>query len=242
MFISKKILIGIISMLVIAVIAAGLFVTFSPVRISFAQAPTPTAQPGQGASTSRGQAGYADFFLSAFASHLGIGVDRVKEAYQQAISDTLDQAVKDGKLTHDQADKLKNNLTNRLDQGMLPGILGWYRFGPFERFGPDRGVLIGRKGAFELSSFANALSMTQADLASELRSGKTIADVAKEKNIDLTQVKTSVLSDLKSKLDQVVQNDKLTQAQADEIYNQLSTNFDTFVNRTWPTGPFWRMK
>jgi hypothetical protein len=150
--------------------------------------------------------------------------------------------VKDGKLTQDQADRLKNQLTDRLDQGWLPGFLGLRRFGPFDRFGFGRGGLIGKKGGFELSSFASALNMTPAELANELRSGKTIANVAKEKNIDLTQVKTSVLSDLKSKLDQVVQNGKLAQTQADRIYNQLDANFDAFVNRTWPMGPFWLVK
>ena len=67
----------------------------------------------------------------------------------------------------------------------------------------------------------------------ELQSGKTIAAVAQEKNVDLTQVKTSVLADLKTNLDQVVQAGKLTQAQADQVYSQLNTNFDTLVNQPW---------
>ncbi len=242
MFISKKILIGIAGVLVLGAIAAGLFVALSPVPISFAQEPTPTVPPGSGLSVKGGLGEYTDFFLNAFASHLGVSIDRVKEAYQGAISDTLDQVVKDGKLTQDQADKLKNAFTDRLDQGLLPGFLGFPRLGRLPRFGFGRGDLFGRKAGFEISSFANALNMTPADLTSELQSGKTISDVAKEKNIGLDQVKTSVLSDLKSKLDQVVQNGKLTQAQADVIYNRLGTNFDTFVNRTWPIGPFWLVK
>jgi len=245
MFTRKKILIGIAGILAITVIAGGLLVALSPTGISFAQSPTPTAPPSSAAPATSGSNNYMDFFLNALANRLGVTVDKIKEAYTGAISDTLDQAVKDGKLTQAQADQLKTDLTNRMNQGLLPkffGFFGFPRFGPFERFGFGRGGFDGVKGGFELSSFASALNMTQADLTSELQSGKTIADVAKEKNVDLATVKTSVLNDLKTKLDQSVQNGKLTQTQADGIYNQLSTNFDSFVNRTMPTGPFWRIK
>ena len=88
-----------------------------------------------------------------------------------------------------------------------------------------------------LSSFAKALNMTEADLMTELQSGKTIAAIAQEKSVDLTQVKTSVLADMKTNLDQVVQAGKLTQSQADQIYSKLSTNLDNLVNQTWPMYP-----
>lgn len=245
MFTSKTVLIGIIGVLAVTLIAAGMLVAFSPARISFAQAPTPTAPPATGAPANGGLNSYTVSFLNAFASRLGVTVDKVKEAYAGAIGDSLDQAVKDGKLTQAQADQLKTNLTNRLNDGMLPeffGFFGFRRFGDFDRFGFGRGGFFGGKAEFGLSSFASALNMTQADLATELQSGKSIADIAKEKNVDLAQVKTSVLEDMKTKLDQSVQNGRLTQAQADEIYNQLSANFDTLVNKTWPMRPFWRMK
>ena len=245
MFTTKKILIGIAGVLAIVVVAAGLLVALSPTRISFAQAPSPTAPPGPGAPAKAGLSGYTDFFLNAFANRLGVTADKVKEAYTGAISDTLDQAVKDGKLTQAQADQIKTDLTNRLNQGLLPEFFGFFGFprkGGFERFGFGRGIFEGGKGGFDLSSFASALNMTQADLTSELQSGKTITDVAKEKNVDLATVKTSILNDLKTKLDQSVQSGTITQAQADSVYNQLSTKFDSLVNQTWPMGPFWRFR
>lgn len=245
MFTRKKILIGIAGILVIAVVAGGLLVALSPAGISFAQSPSPTAPPSSAAPATNGPNNYTDFFLNALATRLGTTVDKIKEAYTGAISDTLDQAVKDGNLTQAQADQIKTELTNRMNEGLLPkffGFFGFPRFGPFERFGFGRGGFFGGKGGFDLSSFATALNMTQADLTSELQSGKTIADVAKEKNVDLATVKTSVLNDLKTKLDQSVQNGMLTQAQADSVYNQLSTNFDTLVNQTWPMHPLWRFK
>ena len=68
MFTSKTVLIGIVGVLAVTLIAAGLLVAFSPARISFAQAPTPTASPSQGAPARGELNGYTDTFLNAFAS------------------------------------------------------------------------------------------------------------------------------------------------------------------------------
>jgi polyhydroxyalkanoate synthesis regulator phasin len=235
---SKKIWIGIAGVLTVAVIAAGAWLVASPLGLSFAQEPSPTPQPGQ-AATNKGV--YNTFFWNALANRLGVTLDKLKEAITGASSDTIDQAVKDGKLTQDQANQMKSNLQNRLNQGNLPGFgffgfrhgKGFGGFG-FGRFGLGRG---GFGVGNNLSSFAKALNMTETDLMTELQSGKTIAAIAQEKNVDLSQVKTSVLADLKTNLDQVVQAGKLTQSQADQIYSQLSTNFDNLVNRAWPMYP-----
>jgi hypothetical protein len=235
---SKKILIGIAGFLVVAVIAAGAWLVVSPAGLSFAQAPSPTPQPGQ-AAPAKGV--YNTFFWNALATRLGVTLDKLKAAITGASSDTIDQAVKDGKLTQDQANQLKSDLQNRANQGDLPGfgLFGFHHGRGFGGFGFG-GFGFGRGGfgmGDKLTSFAKALNMTEADLMTELQSGKTIAAVAQEKNVDLAQVKTSVLADLKTNLDQIVQAGRLTQAQADQIYNQFSTNFDNLVNQTWPMYP-----
>jgi hypothetical protein len=239
---SKKILIGTAGFLVVAVIAAGAWLVVSPTGLSFAQAPSATPLPGQATPT---KGVYNTFFWNALATRLGVTLDKLKAAITGASSDTIDQAVKDGKLTQDQANQLKSDLQNRANQGDLPGFgFFGYRHGrDFGGFGFG-GFGFGRGGfgmGDKLTSFAKALNMTEADLMTELQSGKTIAAIAQEKNVDLTQVKTSVLADLKTNLDQVVQAGRLTQAQAEQIYNQFSTNFDNLVNQTWPMYPHgWR--
>lgn len=254
----KIIIAAVAGLLVLGVIAAGGL--FLAVTKGFAQtpsatdtpaatqAPAATAQPG--ATTQNSGQAYEDFFLNAFANRLGVTVDKIKEAFTGAAGDTLDQAVKDGKLTQARADQMKTNLQDKMNQGILPffnfelgkrGFFGDFDHGGFGRgFGPGffgRGGFKGLMG-LGLDSFAKALNMNVSDLQTELQSGKTLADVVKEKNADLSQVKTSVLNDLKTNLDQAVTNGKLTQSQADSIYNQASTNFDTLVTQTWPAKPF----
>jgi hypothetical protein len=232
---SKKIVIGIAGFLVVALLATGAWVILSPTGLTFAQAPSPTAQPGQ-STTAKGV--YNTFFWNSLASRLGVTLDKLKQAFLGASSDTIDQAVKDGKLTQDEANQLKTQMQNRANQGDLPGFgfFGFRHGKDFGGFGFDRGFFGMGK---DLSSFAKALNMTEADLMTELQSGKTIAAVAQEKNIDLAQVKTSVLADFKANLDQAVTAGKLTQSQADQIYNQFSSNFDTLVNQTWMMHRGW---
>jgi len=214
--------------------ALGLWAWTTPVRTALAQQAGPTATPGTGNTVQKTWQAYRDFFIQQFASRLGVTTDKVKEAYSGAYSDMLDQEVKDGKITQAQADQLKQDLANRAAQGdALPG------FGPGEGRGHGfgkggmRGGMFGLGDEMSLASFAKALKMTEADLTSALQSGKTIADVAKDKGVDIAQVKTSVLADLEATLDQAVTNGKLTQTQADAIYNKASSGFDSMVNQTW---------
>lgn len=238
---SKKILFAAGGLLALVILVAGAWALVVPAKTTFAQQPTPTAQPGVATPAQGVWQSYRDFFLNALVERLGVTLEKFKSDYLGALTDTLDKAVKDGNLTQKQADQLKSKFSNRLDQGDLPGFFPPFGRRGFGHFGFGRGGFFGMKGGFELSSVAKALNMPVADLISELQAGKTIADVAKEKNVDLAQVKASVLSDLKARLDQAVQNGNLTQARADEIYNLASANFDSFANLTWPMGKFWRM-
>jgi polyhydroxyalkanoate synthesis regulator phasin len=177
--------------------------------------------------------------MNAFAARLGTTVDKVKEALRGAYSDTIDQAVKDGKLTQDQATQLKNDATNRFSQGIPFGFSG--RGGP-GGFRGKGGFGFGGPGGFHgemsMAAFATAMNMNESDLMTELQSGKTIAQVVTEKNLNLSTIKTSVLAALKTNLDQAVSSGKLTQSQADEIYSQAGAKFDNIVNQTWNQGEF----
>jgi hypothetical protein len=51
----------------------------------------------------------------------------------------------------------------------------------------------------------------------ELRQDKTLADVAKEKNVTLDDLKAAIVKAVGDQLDQAVKDGKLTQAQADQL-------------------------
>ncbi len=70
---------------------------------------------------------------------------------------------------------------------------------------------------------AQALSMTEAELRTELQTGKSIADVASAKGVSIDTIVSAVVADQTTKLAQSVTDGRLTQAQADTLLANLKT-------------------
>jgi hypothetical protein len=113
----------------------------------------------------------------------------------------------------------------RLAQQFAPRQRLAQQFAPRQRlaqqFAPRRGFALGEKrgffGADTLEAAANALGMKPADVTSALRDGKTLADLAKEKNVDEAKVKTAIADAEKAALDRAVQDGLITKERADAL-------------------------
>ncbi len=84
------------------------------------------------------------------------------------------------------------------------------------------------KAAFEAA--AKALGLTSDELKAQLKAGKSIADVATDKKVDLKTVKDAMTAAVKTTLDAQVKDGKLTQAQADKISAAFAKKLDKLVN------------
>jgi hypothetical protein len=82
----------------------------------------------------------------------------------------------------------------------------------------------------DLAAAAKALGMTDAELQAELESGKTAADVAKAKNVDLQKVIDAVVASDKAEIAAAVTAGTMTQAQADERLANLEQHVTDEVN------------
>ena len=187
-----------------------------PVMIAAALA---LAIVGVGAGFAQQDSGAADTFLSKVAAKLGIGEDKLKTAVDEAYSETIDEQVAAGKLTQDQADRLK-------ERGFDVAPM----FGP--RMGGMR-LMVGGVGVMQ--SAADVLGLTQEELMTQLKDGKSLADVAQAQGVSVDTLKTGLLAQVRTKLDTLVSDGKITQSQADEIYSRTESNIDTIINAT---GPF----
>jgi polyhydroxyalkanoate synthesis regulator phasin len=184
-----------------------------PVMIAAALA---LAVVGVGAGFAQQDNGAADTFLSKVAAKLGIGEDKLKTAVDEAYSETIDEQVAGGQLTQDQADRLK-------ERG--------FQLAPM--FGP-RG---GRMGdAHLMESAATVLGISADDLMTQLRDGKSLADVAEAQGISVDKLKTDLLAQVKTELGTLVSDGKITQSQADDVYSRTESNIDTIINATGPFG------
>ncbi len=83
-----------------------------------------------------------------------------------------------------------------------------------------------------LAVTATALGVTEAELRTELEAGKSIAQVAGAKNVNLQVVIDALVADHKAHIAQHVTEGKLTQAQADEKLAEVETRVTDMVNKT----------
>jgi Spy/CpxP family protein refolding chaperone len=83
---------------------------------------------------------------------------------------------------------------------------------------------------------AQKLTMSQTDLAAELRTGKSIAQVANERKVDVNTIVDAVVADRTAQINARVAAGALTQAQADQVLAQLRGHVTEQVNGVWTAG------
>ncbi|MBI5289436.1 MAG: hypothetical protein HY873_10750 [Chloroflexi bacterium] len=160
-------------------------------------------------------------FLARVAEKLGISAEQLQQAIRDAANDTVDEALANGRITQEQADKAHE----RINSGK--GLRGF-----FERRHDRREHRRDLVRHAIVQSSATALNMTVEELRAELQAGNSIADVANEQGVSLDTVKAQITSDAEAKLDELVANGKLTQEKADEALAKLTENLDDILNKS----------
>lgn len=90
----------------------------------------------------------------------------------------------------------------------------------------------GAKAGGLLQTAATFLGISVSDLQSALKSGKSLADVAKDKGKSVDDLVTALLAPTKKNLDQAATDGKITSAQETAILNKLTTVLTNLVNHT----------
>lgn len=140
-------------------------------------------------------------YLEKLAGVLGIDQGQLQAAMKSAGQQALDTAVAQGLIDSTRA----ANLKKALDSGRWPC--------PFGKVG-----LWHKEGA---EAIASALGLTPQQLHQELKSGKTLEQLATARGLTLEQLKSQVVNSVKSQLEQAVAGGKLTQDKADQILSRL---------------------
>ena len=151
------------------------------------------------------------------AKQLGVQPSALSSALKKALSDRVDAAVADGRLTKEQGAELKARIAS--DDFPLfgpPGMGG----GHFEHHGGGPG----------LDAAAKYLGLTEAKLREQLESGKTLAQVAKAQDKTADGLIAALKADVKQRLDDAVKAGRLTQAQETRILADLDQRISDFVN------------
>jgi hypothetical protein len=162
--------------------------------------------------------------ISDVAKRLGVTPSQLQSAIQGALLDRLQAAVKAGKITQAEADRLKQ----RIQQGELP-------FGGFWRHGRDLGrgdgltAPEGPRHGF-LSAAATYLGVSESQLLSDLQGGKTLAQVAQAQGKSVSWLDQTLVAAAKAHLDRLVSRGWMTKADEQQRLSGLSGRIDQLVH------------
>ena len=154
------------------------------------------------------------------AKRLGISSSKLSDALKQALADRIDEAVAAGRVTKAEGDSLKA----RIQSNDFPIIGGAHR--GFGHFG-----FIGR-----LDSAAAYIGITEAQLRTELESGKNLAQVAKAHGKSVDGLIDALVAAAKNKLDDAVSAGRLMKDQETQMLNVLKDRITSAVNNTHGPG------
>ena len=168
---------------------------------------------------------YGQVFVDKLAGILGLSSAQTANDLKQAELQTIDQMVKDGRITQAQADALKQRIQS--GQGFALGF----------------GFHLGRPGFFgnstvlrdvrtaELNALANTLGMSTSDLQTQLRAGKSVADLEQARGVSDATLTAALKAAAKGVLDKAVKAGQITQPQEDSLLQRIGTGRGGFG---WP--------
>jgi len=155
------------------------------------------------------------------ARQLGVEPSELSAALRKALANRVDEAVRAGRITKAEGDAMKA----RINSGEVPLFGGPHR--GFGRFGHGPGPMF---LLHSLEAAASYLGLTEAQLRTQLNNGKTLAQVARDRDKSVDGLVDALVESQNEKLDQAVEDGRLTQAQANEIKQGQRERIADFVN------------
>jgi len=236
--VKRFLIIGGASLLLLLGILVG--AVYGSARAANANAKTTTTASTLSANSTTNN--YCTQFQQNLAKRLGVAADKLQSAESGAAKDTIDQMVKDGKITQAQATQIESHLgdaTNCKLQGTSEG----------NNVGHGNMMKLQQYLSVAEAQVAKGLGISSADLTSQLQSGKSLHDVATAHKVSDTQLKTLLNNAIQNELKQAVSAGDVTQAQADMVTKQITNNpmfLDRLINghkgqqgqQSGPSGSF----
>ncbi|CAB4661231.1 unannotated protein [freshwater metagenome] len=163
--------------------------------------------------------------IADVAKAKSIDLDEVIAKLTASFKAHLDEEVASGEHTQAEADaklaEFKTRVTEMVNKAGLPMRGGKGGHGPQK---------------FATATLATTLKLTEAELQTQLKSGKTLKQIAEAQNVDIADVKATLKSDFKAHLDEEVASGEHTQSEADAKLAEFTTRLDDMVNGVRPVG------
>jgi polyhydroxyalkanoate synthesis regulator phasin len=164
------------------------------------------------------------------AEQLGVEPGELSNALEQALKNRVDEAVEAGRLTEEEGARMKE----KIEAGGVPFFgLGPPRFHHRWGHGPIDGP---HRGGFDAA--ADYLGMTERQLHDAFRSGKSLAQLARDRDKSVDGLIDAMVGEASKKLDEVVESGKMTEAEKAEMLEGMRKRITDLVNGRMPEPPF----
>lgn len=198
-------IIGVASLLALLGLVVGAFFA-GPLLASASSGQTTT-------TTAQGTNPYCEQYLQDLAHRLNVSVSTLEQDQQAARSDEVDQLVKDGKLTQAQANAIKQSIQKHKECSGKGQAMPWAH------------AIINQfvqkyRSAIE-NEIAQGLHLTSQQLTSQLKSGKSLSQIATAQHVSASQLHTIVTNAIQDALKKAVSAGDLTQDQANSFTQYL---------------------
>ncbi len=170
-------------------------------------------------------------FLDDVAERLGVTPDELEKAFKDARIAQIDKALADGKITEEEAQRMKEGIES--GKGPFfggPGLRGGPGFdGPHHRWsGPGGGAFHHEPPAF-FGAAADYLGLSDAELRNALMEGESLADLAKEQGKSVDGLEDAIVESFSKQLDEAVAAGRITAEQKTEILDRFSEHVPDLV-------------
>ena len=198
-------IIGVASLLALLGLVVGAFFA-GPLLASASSGQTTT-------TTAQGTNPYCEQYLQDLAHRLNVSVRTLEQDQQAARSDEVDQLVKDGKLTQAQANAIKQSIQKHKECSGKGQAMPWAH------------AIVNQfvqkyRSAIE-NEIAQGLHLTSQQLTSQLKSGKSLSQIATAQHVSASQLHTIVTNAIQDALNKAVSAGDLTQSQANSFTQYL---------------------
>lgn len=172
--------------------------------------------------------------VAQVAESKGVDPQQVTAAIVAAATGKIDEAVANDRIDAARAAMLKEKLPQAVDR-----LVNATRKPPGEGGSDQRAGKAGRHerrqraAGAALDTAAGALDITSDELASKLKSGKSIADVAQEAGVELPKVTGALVDAAKRKIAEAVESGRLPADKAEKLEAKLAERIDRLVHRTF---------
>lgn len=171
---------------------------------------------GQGTNPAR-QATCQDY-QNKFATNLGLTTQAVQDARKKTANQIIDAKLAAGTITADQAQKAHDKVNSST--------------GTCERAAAGAVAKVKLEATkIELKAVSQKLQITEQALVTELRGGKTLAQVAQAHNVGRDDLKATMRTALKTELDTRVQAKKITADQETKALAAFDARIDQVIDR-----------